>query len=88
MVELLALNKRTVFVPLSKGASRGDQIENVRVVADRSSMRVIMEEDLNVESLTRAIQAVESAPLADAYPAPDAVQAIAAELERLAVHST
>ena len=49
--ELLALAKPHVLVPLSKKASRGDQILNAASFARQGFSLVIQEEELNLQSL-------------------------------------
>jgi len=49
--ELLALNKPALLVPLSKAASRGDQILNARSFEKQGFSKMIEEESLTKESL-------------------------------------
>ena len=44
--ELLALRKKNVLIPLSRKASRGDQIQNARYFERMGYSRMILEEDL------------------------------------------
>ena len=81
LFELLALNKRAVLVPLSRAASRGDQLENVQLAETRQNMAVIREEDLHSESLIAAISQVLDAEAEADYALPDAVAAIVAEID-------
>jgi UDP-N-acetylglucosamine--N-acetylmuramyl-(pentapeptide) pyrophosphoryl-undecaprenol N-acetylglucosamine transferase len=53
--EFLTLRKPMLLIPLSKGASRGDQILNARSFQKAGYCEVLMEEDLSNESLLQAI---------------------------------
>lgn len=53
--ELLALKKCMILVPLPKGNSRGDQVENAKYFESRGYARVIEQENLNAKSLCEAI---------------------------------
>ncbi len=57
LYELVALRKPHVLVPLSRKASRGDQIENADYAVSRGWSRSIDEGALTVESLVEAIDA-------------------------------
>ncbi|MGG3907359.1 undecaprenyldiphospho-muramoylpentapeptide beta-N-acetylglucosaminyltransferase [Geobacillus stearothermophilus] len=54
--ELLALRKPMLLIPLSKAASRGDQILNARSFKNAGYAEVLMEEDLTNESFYAAIR--------------------------------
>ncbi len=58
LYELLALKKPHVLIPLSAKASRGDQIENARFFEAQGISTVIKEEELNRETLSKAIEKV------------------------------
>lgn len=53
--ELLSLRKPMLLIPLSKAASRGDQILNARSFEKAGYAEVLMEEDLTNEALQAAI---------------------------------
>jgi UDP-N-acetylglucosamine--N-acetylmuramyl-(pentapeptide) pyrophosphoryl-undecaprenol N-acetylglucosamine transferase len=53
--EFLTLRKPMLLIPLSKGASRGDQILNARSFQKSGYAEVLLEEDLTNESLLEAI---------------------------------
>jgi len=53
--ELLALRKPTLFIPLSKAQSRGDQIENAQEVLRIGAAAVLLEEDLSAESFVNSV---------------------------------
>ena len=59
LFELLALKKANLLIPLSRKASRGDQILNARSFEKQGYSRVLAEEDLTPASLVAAV--------ADAY---------------------
>ena len=76
LMELQALCKPLLLVPYPIGASRGDQILNAKSLAGRGLCRVLMQEDMNAESLNSALretwaardalrEAVAKAPPAD-----------------------
>ncbi|MBR5474537.1 MAG: UDP-N-acetylglucosamine--N-acetylmuramyl-(pentapeptide) pyrophosphoryl-undecaprenol N-acetylglucosamine transferase, partial [Lachnospiraceae bacterium] len=54
--ELLALRKPNVLIPLSKNASRGDQILNANSFARQGFSAVIEEEDITDEALLTLIR--------------------------------
>lgn len=56
--ELLALHKPNILIPLSRNASRGDQILNAESFRKQGFSYVIEEEDVNEETLTEAIHYV------------------------------
>jgi len=53
--ELLALQKPNLLIPLSKNASRGDQILNARSFEEQGFSMVLEEEELTKEALLEAI---------------------------------
>lgn len=53
--ELLALNKPNLLIPLSANASRGDQILNAKSFKEHGYSSVLFEEDMNPDSLYKAI---------------------------------
>jgi UDP-N-acetylglucosamine--N-acetylmuramyl-(pentapeptide) pyrophosphoryl-undecaprenol N-acetylglucosamine transferase len=87
LFELLALGKPNLLVPLSRRASRGDQIENAAWAKAEGYSGVLDEAALSAASLvaavrdTRAAQAAMRAALAG-FSAPDAVEVIFGELQR------
>ena len=77
LCELQALKKPMLLVPYPKGASRGDQILNAESFKSRGLAHFIAQENLNKDSLIKAvhelmdsretlIQALENAPAANA----------------------
>lgn len=81
LFELLALAKPHLLVPLSRAASRGDQIENAEYAQAAGYSAVLAEEDLDPAALVSALQTlISNAPeqrdrLAD-FQRPDAVALI------------
>ena len=53
--ELTALGKRAIVIPLPKGESRGDQVENAAYYLKEGSISVIPEESLNADDLPAVI---------------------------------
>lgn len=58
--ELLYLKKKMILVPLPKGNSRGDQVENARYFEKKGYAKVINQEDLTIENLENAIKESEN----------------------------
>lgn len=58
--EFLALNKPTLLIPLSKKASRGDQILNANSFKNEGYSLVLEEEDINNESFMNMINELTS----------------------------
>ena len=58
LCELIALGKPTLFIPLSRAASRGDQIQNADFVKSKNAAEVLPEENLTPETLLSAINKV------------------------------
>ncbi len=76
LCELQALKKPMLLVPYPKGASRGDQILNAESYRARGLAQVLLQENLNKDSLVNAVHtlmdsretlraALENAPAAD-----------------------
>ena len=53
--ELVAMNIPTLFIPLSKKASRGDQIENARFFEKEGLSLTLKEESLETDTLKKKI---------------------------------
>ena len=53
--ELLALRKPALLIPLPKAASRGDQIDNAKYFRDQGLSHMLLQENINDESLHQAI---------------------------------
>jgi UDP-N-acetylglucosamine--N-acetylmuramyl-(pentapeptide) pyrophosphoryl-undecaprenol N-acetylglucosamine transferase len=87
LYELLALRKPNLLVPLSRRASRGDQIENATFAAGLGYSHVLDEDQLDAGSLVAAVEALD-AQLSKArerlttFTPPDSVALICAELDR------
>ncbi len=62
LFELAALGKPSVVVPLPKGVSRGDQVQNARYFASRYGFAVVEQEDATVDKVSEAILAALSSP--------------------------
>ncbi|SHK01116.1 undecaprenyldiphospho-muramoylpentapeptide beta-N-acetylglucosaminyltransferase [Paramaledivibacter caminithermalis] len=60
LYEILALRKPNILIPLSKKASRGDQILNAKSFEKQGLSYVIMEEELGKKSILEAIEKVYS----------------------------
>lgn len=83
--ELAAMGKRVIFIPLPKGASRGDQIENAQAYADQDRAVVLPQQRLNTYELVCAIGNALSRPAPPPDPAPLAASAkIADKLAEIA----
>ncbi len=56
--ELLSLYKPTLFIPLSKKASRGDQIDNAKYFSEKGLSCCLFEENLTDKTLIESIEKV------------------------------
>ena len=92
LFELLALRKISLLVPLGRGASRGDQLENSAWAAAQGYALTVQEADLEEEGLDKALAALDAqAPeLAEAlarFEVPDALAEVMALLRPYGVSS-
>ena len=55
IIELLSNQILTIFVPLPKKVSRGDQIENAKYLESKNLSKTIFQEDLSVELLEKKL---------------------------------
>lgn len=55
LFELMALKKPTLIIPLPKGASRGDQIDNAEYFAKRKAALVLKQEQLTSQTLLASL---------------------------------
>jgi len=81
LYELLALRKPHILIPLSKTASRGDQIDNAQYFEERGLSQVISDEAFDVTSLMEAVTQMEkNLPQIQAklkeYPLPNSTEVI------------
>jgi len=92
LYELLCLRKPNLLIPLSRKASRGDQIENAAWAEAEGFSHVLAEESLTVETLVAAVDEIlaetetESGKIAGFVP-PDSVGLIVTAIERAAKKS-
>ncbi|MBR7141241.1 MAG: UDP-N-acetylglucosamine--N-acetylmuramyl-(pentapeptide) pyrophosphoryl-undecaprenol N-acetylglucosamine transferase [Clostridia bacterium] len=56
LFELIALNKPTIVIPLPKGNSRGDQIDNARYFEKKGCVKVLLQENLTTDSLLDSLE--------------------------------
>ncbi|MDR1917615.1 MAG: UDP-N-acetylglucosamine--N-acetylmuramyl-(pentapeptide) pyrophosphoryl-undecaprenol N-acetylglucosamine transferase [Christensenellaceae bacterium] len=56
LCELLSLRKPTVFIPLPKTESRGDQIDNANFMLESGCCSVLWQEDLTTENLLKVLE--------------------------------
>lgn len=56
LYELILLKKKHILIPLSKKASRGDQIDNAQYFEEKKLSYVIQEEKLNAKNLLTVIE--------------------------------
>ncbi len=90
IIELLALAKPHVLIPLAKGVSRGDQVENAAFYQALGLSHVLAESALTATHLREAIEQVWCARVSytqkmHAYPLPDA-KALLIQLIKAEVH--
>lgn len=87
LYELLVLGKVNLLVPLSKRASRGDQIENAAYARSEGFSAVLDEDDLTPDTLCAALSEVAEnlhsyrAALTQ-FEAPDSVTLLSEEIQR------
>ncbi len=86
ILELLALAKPHLLIPLAKGASRGDQVENAAFYQDLGLSQVLAEGELTAVSLRAAIDQLWQArevftQKIKAYPLPDAQRVLIALIQ-------
>ena len=60
LFELIALAIPTLAIPLPKGNSRGDQIENAKYFSDNGLIGLLLEENLSEKSFLKALDEVEN----------------------------
>lgn len=60
LFEIAALNKRALIVPLPKGASRGDQVENAAYFESKGLVKVLPQEQLSPDRLYSELVSLES----------------------------
>lgn len=58
--ELASLGKKCLIIPLPKGASRGDQVDNALSYKKAGYAEVLLQEDLFVESLIAGLDAIKN----------------------------
>jgi UDP-N-acetylglucosamine--N-acetylmuramyl-(pentapeptide) pyrophosphoryl-undecaprenol N-acetylglucosamine transferase len=86
--EILSLNKPCVFIPLSKKASRGDQIENAKHFSSKGYADLLEEEFLTPTSLIKAVKsAYKKGRSTKPAPVVDATEKIVDVLYRVADNS-
>lgn len=59
LFELIALQKPTLCIPLSKNSSRGDQLDNAEYFRKRGCIEVLQEQEMSQVSLTAALNKLE-----------------------------
>lgn len=57
--ELLARNIPTLFIPLSKKASRGDQIDNAKYFSEQNLCKMIEEENLTIDAALDSLNVLD-----------------------------
>lgn len=60
ILELLANQIPTIFIPLPKGISRGDQIENSKYLSSLGVSKTIFQEDLSIKKLQNELISLEN----------------------------
>ena len=82
--EVMALNKKTVFIPLEKRASRGDQILNAEYYEKKNLALVLREKDADTNTLVSAIEKAFDLKISDIADVKSANETICAKLYALA----
>lgn len=62
LAELTALNKKILAIPLPKGSSRGDQVQNADSYRKKGMLDVLLQENLTKKSLVEAIDRTYQKP--------------------------
>ncbi|MDD4110604.1 MAG: undecaprenyldiphospho-muramoylpentapeptide beta-N-acetylglucosaminyltransferase [Clostridia bacterium] len=57
--ELMALEKLTVFIPLPKKESRGDQIQNAKYFFNKNMCEILLQDELNINNLLKTLNNLE-----------------------------
>lgn len=67
LAELACLGKKSIIIPLPKGNSRGDQLDNATSYKKRGFIEILLQEELFVETLMEKIDAIQnkSVPILD-----------------------
>lgn len=60
ILELLANQIPTIFIPLPKGISRGDQVENANYINTLKTSKIIFQEDLTFKKLQNGLNLLEN----------------------------
>ncbi len=55
IIELLSNNILTIFIPLPKTVSRGDQIDNAKFLENQNLSKTILQEELTIEKLQKTL---------------------------------
>ena len=58
--ELASIKKKTLLIPLPKGTSRGDQVLNAKAYQKAGAAKVLLQDDLNKDSLIMAINTLNN----------------------------
>lgn len=59
IMELLSNEIPTIFIPLPKGVSRGDQVDNAKYLEKLGVAKVLLQENLNYEKLQNLLNLIE-----------------------------
>ena len=59
IIELLSNNILTIFIPLPKGISRGDQIENAKYLENKNLAKTILQENLTITNLLNTLESLK-----------------------------
>ncbi len=85
--EFVYLKKPTLLIPLPKGASRGDQIENAKNFKAHGLAHILYQEDISPDRLVKEIKALESdkelTKTLNNYPLNNGAQNILKEIYKL-----
>lgn len=60
LFELMALRKPTLIIPLPKGSSRGDQVENAEYFTSRGAAMTLKQENLSETTLLASLELLEN----------------------------
>ena len=62
IAEIIALNKKAILVPLPLTVSRGDQLQNAKMV-ERDTIKIINQEDLEIKTLLERLAKLQKTPV-------------------------
>ncbi len=86
LAELAYLGKRAIIIPMTKGCSRGEQIENANMFAQTHEATVLQESECTVSALYSAITSIQNqtAPIAEPNTATQTITTLLLSYDHIA----